>query len=170
MRYYTYAYLREDGTPYYIGKGCRDRLYKQAGRLCPPPKDRARIIYLKKDLSEDEAIKHEIYMIAVFGRKDNGTGILRNLTDGGEGRAGKRNAAFCKRMSEVHSGKTISDAHKQALSKAHTGKKLSAEHKKKLSDALRGKPKPPISMETRRKMSEAAKKRAKREGRGADVS
>ena len=82
--YYTYAYLREDGTPYYIGKGSKRRAYvKENHKFPPPPKDR--ILILKKNLTEEEAHKHEKYMVGVFGRKDNGTGILRNLTDGGEG-------------------------------------------------------------------------------------
>jgi hypothetical protein len=82
--YYTYAYLREDRTPYYIGKGKGNRVYETHRRV-KPPKDKSRIIFLKQNLTEEEAFKHEIYMIALFGRKDNGTGILRNLTDGGEG-------------------------------------------------------------------------------------
>jgi hypothetical protein len=82
--YYTYAYLREDRTPYYIGKG-RGRRIHSTKRIVKPPKDKSKIIFLKQNLTEEEAFKHEIYMIAVFGRKDNGTGILRNLTDGGEG-------------------------------------------------------------------------------------
>jgi hypothetical protein len=82
--YYTYAYLREDGTPYYIGKGSKRRAYVKENHKIPlPPKDR--ILILKKNLTEEEAHKHEKYMVGVFGRKDNGTGILRNLTDGGEG-------------------------------------------------------------------------------------
>jgi hypothetical protein len=85
MNYYTYAYLREDRTPYYIGKGKGNRIYSTNGRRLKPPKDRSRIIFLKQNLTEEEAFKHEIYMIAVFGRKDLGTGILGNLTDGGEG-------------------------------------------------------------------------------------
>ena len=81
--YYTYAYLREDGTPYYVGKGRGNRLYDRSHRISIPTKDR--IIFLKQNLTEEEAFRHEIYMIAVLGRKDLGTGILRNLTDGGEG-------------------------------------------------------------------------------------
>jgi hypothetical protein len=82
--YYTYAYLREDRTPYYIGKGKGNRVYKKNRRVRPPT-DKSRIIFLKQNLTEEEAFKHEIYMIAVFGRKDLGTGILHNMTDGGEG-------------------------------------------------------------------------------------
>jgi hypothetical protein len=85
--YYTYAYLREDRTPYYIGKGKRNRIYETHRRV-KAPKNKSRIIFLKQNLTEEEAFKHEIYMIAVLGRKDNGTGILRNMTDGGEGVSG----------------------------------------------------------------------------------
>ena len=82
MHYYTYAYLREDRTPYYIGKGTGKRIYSK-NKTIKPPKDKSRIIYLKQNLTEAEAFRHEIYMIDVFGRKDLGTGILHNLTDGG---------------------------------------------------------------------------------------
>ena len=86
MEYYTYAYLREDGTPYYIGKGKGRRIFDKENRTsCPVPKDKRRIIFLKQNLTEEQAFIHEIYMISVFGRKNNETGILRNLTDGGEG-------------------------------------------------------------------------------------
>jgi len=87
-RFYTYAYLRENRTPYYIGKGSRKRAYTRSKRDIKPPKDKSRIILLKQNLTEEEAFRHEIYMIAVFGRKDLGTGILHNKTDGGEGVSG----------------------------------------------------------------------------------
>jgi hypothetical protein len=86
--YYTYAYLREDGTPYYIGKGKGDRINDTTGRPTKPPKDKTKRIYLKCNLTEQEAFRHEIYMIAVFGRKDLRTGILRNKSNGGEGNSG----------------------------------------------------------------------------------
>ena len=84
--YYTYAYLRLDGTPYYIGRGCGRRAFKNHRHIAVPPKER--ILFLKKNLTYLESIKHEIYMIFILGRKDLGTGILRNLTNGGEGTKG----------------------------------------------------------------------------------
>jgi hypothetical protein len=93
MEYYTYAYLREDRTPYYIGKGEKNRAYvrhwrskSRGGYFDPPPRER--ILILKRFEIEKEAYKHEIYLINVLGRKDLGTGILRNLTNGGEGVSG----------------------------------------------------------------------------------
>ena len=83
--YYTYAYLREDRTPYYVGKGRGTRAYRRDRVGVKPPNNKDRILILKKDITEEEAFKHEIYMIAVFGRKDLGTGILHNRTGGGEG-------------------------------------------------------------------------------------
>ena len=85
MEYYTYAYLREDKTPYYIGKGKGNRAYIRGKKDTKPPKDKSRIIFLKQNLTEEEAFKHEIYIIFILGRKDLGTGILHNKTDGGEG-------------------------------------------------------------------------------------
>lgn len=82
--FYTYAYLRTDRTPYYIGKGKNKRAYDSCHNV-KVPKDKSRIIFLKKNLTEEEAFKHEIYMIAVLGRKDLSTGILRNMTAGGDG-------------------------------------------------------------------------------------
>ena len=151
-RFYTYAYLREDRTPYYIGKGQGNRAYKKSSRIfLPPPKDR--IILLKQNLTEEEAFKHEIYMIVVFGRKDLGTGILHNRTDGGQG-CPNLNTKSKKKIIDAHKGKILSEEHKLKLSKAHKGKKLAEETKKKMSKVRRGKTR---SEETKRKMSEAHK-------------
>jgi hypothetical protein len=86
MQYYTYAYLREDKTPYYIGKGKGNRAYHKTGHklhgINLPPSER--IIILKNNLTENQALQHEIYMISIFGRKDLETGILYNKTNGGD--------------------------------------------------------------------------------------
>jgi len=122
-RFYTYAYLRKDRTPYYIGKGSENRIYKKSKNYFQPPKDKSRIIFLKQNLTEEEAFNHEIYMIDVFGRKDLGTGILHNRTAGGEGT----------------SGAILSEECKEKIRQKAIGRKLSEEHKRKISDAMKGK-------------------------------
>ena len=85
--YYTYAYLREDKTPYYIGKGEGNRAYvahKRKNGQDFKPKNRNQIIILKNFNFEKEAYEHEKYMIFIYGLKING-GLLINLTMGGDG-------------------------------------------------------------------------------------
>src|SRR5208337_226071 len=84
-RFYTYMFLRENGMPYYVGKGCGDRAFVKPTRRKGPwaPKDRSRIL-VQHWTSEAEALEMEKVFIDMYGRKDNGTGCLRNLTDGGE--------------------------------------------------------------------------------------
>lgn len=178
--FYTYAYLREDGTPYYIGKGNGDRAYSKCGRAVGLPPE-SRIIFLKTGLTEEEAFRHEIYMIAVLGRKDLGTGILWNFTDGGEGCSGRQWSEESRekvRLSKLGNknakGYRLSEEHKEKIRQAQLGrkhpeerierarlaqlgKKMSEETKEKISLANRGKKKPPLSLEHREKLRNSRK-------------
>lgn len=88
--FYVYAYLREDTTPYYIGKGKGVRAWHHTNHSdIKPPRDKTRIVVLWQDLDEEFALEMEVLLIATYGRKDKGTGILRNGTDGGEGQSGR---------------------------------------------------------------------------------
>ena len=151
--FYTYAYLRKDRTPYYIGKGKRNRLYEKHQKGICVPKDKKRIIFLKQNLTEEEAFKHEIYMISVFGRKDLRTGILRNKTNGGEGNSGtifsqkrkenirksklgKSTSLKGRTYKEIYGKEYLNQIEK--LRKSNTGKIHSEETKQKISNSKKG--------------------------------
>jgi hypothetical protein len=157
MEYYTYAYLREDGTPYYIGKGSGKRIYKRTKTDIKPPRDKSRIIFLKQNLTEEEAFKHEKYMIAVFGRKDLGTGILYNRTDGGDGSSGAiRSLELRNKISKSLKNRTFTEEHLKKISESLKGNVISEETKQKISDRLKGRK---LSEATKQKMSESRKGR-----------
>jgi hypothetical protein len=86
--FYVYLYLRDDGTPYYVGKGKGKRAWNRTARAILPPIDNSKIQIVDHMLSEDEAFNLEIALVEKYGRKDLGTGILRNCTNGGEGTSG----------------------------------------------------------------------------------
>ncbi len=86
-QFYAYMWLRENGTPYYVGKGSGDRAFTSRGHTCHKPKNVSRIVILNRG-SEDEAFETEKELIMNWGRKDLGTGCLRNRTDGGDGVSG----------------------------------------------------------------------------------
>jgi hypothetical protein len=143
--YYTYLWLREDHTPYYVGKGHGNRAFtgRRNGGHLPPPIHRENIL-LQEYPTEADAIAAEIFLIARYGRKDLGTGILRNLTDGGDGTSGfVHSEEQRRRMIERQLGKKLkphSEQSKQQTRNALLGRKHTEERRRNQSEAHKGKP------------------------------
>lgn len=95
---YVYRHIRLDkNEPFYVGIGS-DKYYYRAYQDKPKTRNKywnriaAKTDYeveiIMDGLSWDEALKKEIEFISLYGRVNVNTGILCNLTDGGEGSKG----------------------------------------------------------------------------------
>ena len=176
--FYVYAYLRSDGTPYYIGKGSGGRAWSKQ-RTTPAPTDSSLFHIIAHNLTEEESYLLENKLICQYGRLDIGTGILRNLNDGGKGgirgavrsaetkqkiseskKGVKKSPEVRKRMSDAfqgrpahNKGKPMSDEQKEKKRLTMTGRKASDETRAKMSESAKKRGMPEMSLETRRKIS-----------------
>ena len=101
--YSVYLHKRKtDNSVFYIGIGNNKRPYIKSNRSKfwknEVNKHDYNVEILSNNLTWENAQEAEIYLINLYGRRDNNTGCLVNLTDGGDGSPGTivSNETKCK--------------------------------------------------------------------------
>lgn len=134
-KFYVYQYVREDGSPFYIGKGSKNRINESHAPFIDIPAPKFRKV-IKDNLAEDEAFEFELSLIKKYGRKIDG-GILENKKiSRWVAQAGWNHSDETKqKISEANSGKVRTEKHKENYRKPKT-----AEHAEKIRQANLGRP------------------------------
>jgi hypothetical protein len=174
--YYVYVYLDPrkpsshgfDHEPFYVDKGKarsgRDVFHlweakRTEGRCTKHRINRIRgilqeglepvILRVRTGLTPEEACNKEIDLIASLGRQDMGKGPLLNLTDGGEGTAG--------RIYSNNTRRKISESHADLSGEKHPswGMKRSEETRKRIGAKSKGRK---HSEETKRRIAESVRR------------
>lgn len=146
---YLYRHIRLDkNEPFYIGIGS-DELnnYKRANWAYERNsiwnsivnKTVYEVEIILDNLTWEQACEKEKEFIKLYGRKNTNSGILANMTDGGEGVLGiKQNAESRLKISKAHKGRIFSKEHRQKIGEGNKNKIVSNETKKKQSKVKLG--------------------------------
>jgi hypothetical protein len=170
-KYYVYVYRdprpSKRRQPIYVGKGtaAQDRAdYHWCKRACNPILNNVFAKQRKRGLvpvieivgwydDENAAFSLEKALISKIGRRDNASGPLCNLTDGGDGPAGRIVSDETRtRLRSSHLGTKLSQKQLATLRAANLGRSLTPEHRAKLIASRLGKS---HSEETRAKLRKA---------------
>lgn len=131
---YVYRHIRLDkNEPFYIGIGKlpnHKRAYETQKRnefwRNVVSKTDYEVEILFDNISWEEAQKKEIEFIALYGKRDNGTGTLVNIADGGEGSKGFKHTEEAKKKiaeeSKNRIRKPISEKTKQKIRETLTSR------------------------------------------------
>lgn len=160
--YYIYLIYHPNGTPCYVGKG-RAHRWKQHAKTSSNQR-LARIyakygdlpiVKVKENLTNEEAMREEVLLIASIGRENKGMGPLVNFTDGGEGASGiVRSAETRAKLSAAKKGKKNSPEAIEKTAAAHRGVPRSKETIERIATSNRGQKRSP---EICQKLSERMK-------------
>jgi hypothetical protein len=172
---YVYLHIRaSDESVFYVGIGKNEtRGFIRAFELCNRnrfwnniyKKHGRKVRITHTDVIWEEACAIERYLIAFYGRADKKTGILCNLTDGGDGASGAvrspehlaiiknnynnnlrgriNNAEQLSRIAAANRGKKASESTRAKMSLSGKNRSFSKTHRQNLSLASKGKPKKP---------------------------